>query len=130
MELIIAYYGRWLNDDESMTSSRNKSSMLRGSEEKECPYFRSNVLEVLNKLLVKGLVELLESKHPKKVRRTNNPRYSKYHRIVNHPIKKCKAFKKQVQQVAKEGKGTLDEEYTEEFDSSIKIILESTLEEE
>jgi len=54
MERTIAYYGRRLKDDES-TSSRNKSS-LGGSKEKECPYFESDMPEMLNKLLEKGLI--------------------------------------------------------------------------
>ena len=37
MELTITYYGRRLNDDGLVASSRNESSMLRDSEEKECP---------------------------------------------------------------------------------------------
>jgi len=53
MELTIAYYGRRLNDDESVASARNESSILRDSEEKECPYSESDVPEVLDKLLEK-----------------------------------------------------------------------------
>ena len=34
--------------------------------------------------------------------------------IISHPIEKCKAFRKQVLQLVKEGKITLDEEDTEE----------------
>jgi len=33
MEVTIAYYGRQFNDDGSITSSTNRSSMLRDSEE-------------------------------------------------------------------------------------------------
>jgi len=43
MELTIAYYGRRLNYDELVTSSRSRSSMLRDSKEKECPYYESDV---------------------------------------------------------------------------------------
>ena len=42
MELTIAYYGRQINDDESMTSSRNRSSMIGDSEEKDCLYSESD----------------------------------------------------------------------------------------
>ena len=42
------------NDDESMTSSSNRSSMLGGSKEKEFPYFEYDVAKVLNKFLEKG----------------------------------------------------------------------------
>ena len=45
MELTTANYDRRLNDDESMTSSRYKSSMLGDTEEKECPYSKSDAPE-------------------------------------------------------------------------------------
>ena len=62
MELTIAYYERWLNDDQSVASLRNESYMLRDFEEKEFPYFKSDVPEMLDKLLEKGLIRLTESK--------------------------------------------------------------------
>ena len=49
MELTIAYYGRRLDDGESMTSLRSKGSMLKSYEENECPYFESNAPEILLK---------------------------------------------------------------------------------
>jgi len=116
MELTIAYYGRQLNDDESMTSSGSLSSMYRDSEEKECPNFESDALKMLDKLLVKALIELPESSHPEKIGRINVHKYCKSHRIINHPIEKCKAVRRQVLQLVKEGKITLDEEDTEESD--------------
>jgi len=114
MELTIAYYGRQLN--ESATSSRNQNSMLRDFEEKECPYSESDVPEMLDKLLEKGLIELPESSRPEEIGRTNDPKYCKYHRIISHPIEKCKAFRRQVLQLVKEGKIILDEDDTEESD--------------
>ena len=57
MELTIASYGRRLNDDESITLSTNRSSMLRGFEEKECPYSESDTPKMLDKLLEKGLFQ-------------------------------------------------------------------------
>ena len=81
MELTIACYDRQLNDDESFASSRNENSMLRDSEEKECPYSESDAPEMLDKLFKKGLMELPESCRPEEIGRTNNPKYCKYHRI-------------------------------------------------
>ena len=43
MEVTIAYYGKQLNDDASITSSRIRSSMLRCSEENEYPYSEFDV---------------------------------------------------------------------------------------
>jgi len=113
MEDTIVYYERWPNDKESMTSLRNKSAMLRSFKEKECPYFKSDALEMLNKLLEKRLIELTVSKRPKE---TNNPRYCTYHEIVSHPTKKCKAFRGQILQLVDKGKIILREEDTEESD--------------
>jgi len=97
MELTIAYYRRRLNKDESMTSSKNESSMLRGSEEKECPCSEADVPEMLDKLLKKELMELsAESRCPKEIRRINDSKYCKYHGIISHLIEKCKGFKRQV----------------------------------
>jgi len=114
MELTITYYGRRLNDDESVASSRNESSILRDSEEKECPYSESDVPEMLDKLLKRGLIELPESSRPEEIRRTNDPKYCKYHRIISHPTEKCKTFRRQVLQLVKEGNIILDEDNTEE----------------
>jgi len=112
MEITIACYRRQLKDNES-TSSRNKS-LLGGSEEKECPYSASEPPKILDKLLEKGLIELTESKYPKEIGRTNDPKYCIYHKIISHPIKKYKTFKKQVMQLAKKGKIILTGEDTEE----------------
>ena len=62
--------------------------MLRGSEEKECPYSESDAPEILDILLEKGLVKLTEPKHPKDIRRTIDLRYYRYHTIISHLIKK------------------------------------------
>jgi len=91
MEVTIAYYIRRLNDDESASSKSR--SFLQGSEEKECPYSKFNTSEMLDKLLEKELKELPKSKHPEKFKRTNDPKYCRHHRIISHPIKKCRTLK-------------------------------------
>ena len=67
LELTIAYYGRRLNDDKPMTTSRNRSSTLRHSKEKECPYSESGMSEMLDKLLEKGLIEIPDSRRPEDI---------------------------------------------------------------
>ena len=90
--------------------------MLRGSKENKCPYSKSNAPKIFHKLLKKGLIELLKSRCPKEIRRTNDLKYCKYHRVVSHAIEKCKALRRQVLQLVQEGKITLNEEDTEESD--------------
>ena len=72
--------------------------------------------EILNKLLEEGLNELPKSKRPEEIERTGDPKYCRYHRIVIHPIEKCRTFKERVIQLEKEGKITVGGEDTEEFD--------------
>ena len=91
-----------------------KAPCSKDSKEKECPYSESDVPEMLDKLLEKGLIELPELSRPEEIRRTNDPKYCKYHRIISHPIEKCKAFRRQVLQFITEGKITSDEGDTEE----------------
>jgi len=69
---------------------------------------------MLAKLLDERLIELPESKCPEEIEKTNDSKYCRYHRIINHPIEKCKIFKERVMQLAKEGKITLGREDTEE----------------
>jgi len=58
----------------------------------------------LTKLPDKGFIELPELRHPKEIRRINDPEYCKYHRIISHPIENYEAFKKQVLNLAKKVK--------------------------
>jgi len=44
------------------------------------------VPEMLNKLPEEGLSELPKSKRPEEIKRTCDPKYCRYHRIVSHPI--------------------------------------------
>jgi len=85
MEVKTACYGKQLNDGGSITSSRNRGSTLRCSEENEYPYFEFEAQKTLHKLLEKGLIELPESKRPEKVGRTDDLKYREYHRIIGHP---------------------------------------------
>ena len=90
--------------------------MLRDSKKNEYSYSEYEAPKILDKLLEKGLVQLPESRRPEEIGRTNDPKYCKYHRIISHPIEKCKAFREQVLQLTNEGKITLDKENTEESD--------------
>jgi len=129
MELTISYYGRRLDDGESMVLSRNRSSMLRDLQKNEYSYSEFDALKILDKLLKKWLIELPKSRRPKEIRRINDPKYCKFHRIISHPIENCKTFKRQVLQLAKDGKITLDKKDIKESNlSSIKIILKNALE--
>jgi len=71
---------------------------------------------MLDKPLEEGLIEPPELKRPEEIGRTSDPRYCRYHRIISHPIEKCRTFKERVMQLANEGKITLGGKDTEESD--------------
>ena len=70
---------------------------------------------MFDNLLEKGHIKLPKSKHPKDIGTINNPKYCRYHRIINHSIENYRTFKERVMQFAKKEKITLDEN-TEEAD--------------
>ena len=104
MEFIIFYYRRLLNNEDSMASSRNRSFMLREAKMNGYLYFESNAPTMFDKVLEKRLIQLIESMRLEKIKTTNDPKYCKYHMIIDHSIEKCKAFKEEVMQLIKEGK--------------------------
>jgi len=53
-------------------------------------------------------------RRPKEIGRVNDLNYYKYHRIISHPMDKCKAFKRQVLQLANKGNIMLGKEDTKE----------------
>ena len=68
--------------------------MLREFEDKECCYFDADAPEMLDRILGKGLIELLKSRHPEEIGITNDPNYCNDHGTISSPIEKCKAFRK------------------------------------
>ena len=48
---------------------------------------------MLDDLLKENLIELLELKRSEKVNQMDNSNYCKYHRLINHPVKKCLVLK-------------------------------------
>jgi len=71
----------------------NKRPIIQELQEKKYPFPDSDVSGMLDDLLEKGVIELPEPKRPEEVGRTADPKYCRYHRIVNHPLKKCVTLK-------------------------------------
>ena len=77
-------------------------------EERTHPFSDSNVSRMLDDFLEKKIIKLPECKRPKEMGHTNNPKYCKYHRVVNHLVEKCFVLKAIIIRLAKEGKILLD----------------------
>jgi len=69
---------------------------------------------MLDDLLEKGVIELPEPKRPKEAGRTIDPKYYRYHTIVNHPLERCITLKERIMQLARDGKIILDLDETVE----------------
>lgn len=71
-----------------------KRRVHRRGIHKECvPHWRNFKLRsilslTLNKLLEEKVIELPDSTRPEEARRTTDPNYSRYHRVISHPLKK------------------------------------------
>ena len=63
---------------------------------------------ILKQLLQLKLIELPEYRQPEDIGKVDDPNYSKYHRIIGHPVQKCFVFKEQIMKLAKENKIDLD----------------------
>jgi len=51
---------------------------------------------VLDDLPKKGVIQLPEPKRPEDVRRTANPKYCHYHRMVSYRLQKCGTLKEHI----------------------------------
>ena len=81
-----------------------KHPILKELQEKKYPFSDLDLSGMLDNLLEKSVIESPEPKYPKEVRRTADPKYCRYHRIVNHPLEKCVTLKERIMQQAREGR--------------------------
>ena len=81
---------------------------LKEWEQKVYPFLDADMPEILEQLLKLKLIELPECKRPEEMEKVDDLNYSKYHRIINHPIQKCFVLKELIMKLAKERKIDLD----------------------
>ena len=63
---------------------------------------------MLEQLIEKQLIQLLECKRPEQARKVDDPNYCKYHRVISHPVEKCFVLKELILKLARENKIELD----------------------
>ncbi|KAM1359722.1 hypothetical protein ACFX2F_046658 [Malus domestica] len=63
---------------------------------------------MLDDLLEKKVIELLECKHPEEMNRFNDPRYYKYHCIVSYLVGKCFTLKELIMKLSQQRRIELD----------------------
>jgi len=95
-------------ESSSFKVETKKRPTLKEFQEKKHPFPDSDLSGMLDKLHEKGVIKLSEPKHPMEVRRTANPKYCRYHRIVSQPLEKCVTLKERIMRLAREGRIILD----------------------
>jgi len=65
------------------------------------PFPDLDISRMLNDLLEKNLIELLEVKHPKEANQVDNSNYCKCHHLINHSIEKCFVLKDKIMRLHK-----------------------------
>ncbi|KAL0440327.1 UNVERIFIED_CONTAM: hypothetical protein Slati_2515700 [Sesamum latifolium] len=83
---------------------------LKEIQTKRYPFLDSDVSRIFDDLLNANLIELPEMKRPEQAGKIDDPKYCKYHRLVEHPIHDCFIFKDKVMQLACQGKISLEED--------------------
>ncbi|KAI5343265.1 hypothetical protein L3X38_011141 [Prunus dulcis] len=94
---------------------------LKELEEKTYPFPDADVVGMLEDLLEKKVIELPKCKRPEEMNRVNDPKFCKYHRIVNHPVEKCFVLKELIMNLARQGRIELDVE--EIADANVATIV-------
>ncbi|KAM1798587.1 hypothetical protein ACFX12_032641 [Malus domestica] len=81
---------------------------LKELEKKTYPFPDSDVVAMLDDLLDKKVIGLLECRRPEEMNRTDNPRYCRFHRFISHPTEKCFVLKDLIMKLAQKGIIELD----------------------
>ncbi|KAL0317359.1 UNVERIFIED_CONTAM: hypothetical protein Sangu_2150200, partial [Sesamum angustifolium] len=83
---------------------------LKKIQPREYAFLDSNVPGIFDDLLEANLIDLPEIKRPEEAERKDDPKYCKYHRLVEHAIQDCFVLKDKVMQLARQGKISLEED--------------------
>ena len=62
-----------------------------------------NLTRMLDDLLEKGVIQVSKPKRLAEVGRIIDPKYYRYHRMVNHPLEKCITLKERIMRLIKNG---------------------------
>ncbi|KAA0032132.1 retrotransposon gag protein [Cucumis melo var. makuwa] len=110
------------NDDGSV----RRRLTLKESQEKVYPFSDSDIVDMLEQLLEKQLIQLLECKRLEQVGKVDDPNYCKYHWVISHLIEKYFVLKELILRLAREKKIELDlEEVAQRNHGTVTIMSEA-----
>jgi len=103
IEKLVRISGKSKPKEKKGSSSRDggrKRPTLKELQEKKYPFPDSDLSGMLDDLLENGISELSAPKRPEQARRTTDPKYCRYHRVISHPLEKCITLKERIIQLA------------------------------
>ncbi|KAA0046632.1 retrotransposon gag protein [Cucumis melo var. makuwa] len=81
---------------------------LRERQKKVYPFPDSDVVDMLEQLIEKQLIQFPKCKRPEQARKVDDPNYYKYHQVISHSVEKCFVLKELILKLARENKIELD----------------------
>ncbi|KAH7845690.1 hypothetical protein Vadar_004901 [Vaccinium darrowii] len=109
-------------DKKKEENPRDKHPTLKELQEKRYPFPDADVPSMLEDLLEKKVVQLLECKRLEEMGKVHDPRYCHYHQIVSHPTEKCFVLKDLIANLTRKKKILLDVDEVAESNHTVIAI--------
>ncbi|TYK02888.1 uncharacterized protein E5676_scaffold968G00270 [Cucumis melo var. makuwa] len=107
--------------------SKRRRLTLKERQKKVYPFPDSDIADMLEQLLEKQLIQLLECKRPEQAGKVDDLNYCKYHRVISHPIEKYFLLKELILRLAREKKIELDLEEVAQTNHATTMIMSEAL---
>ncbi|KAA0039582.1 retrotransposon gag protein [Cucumis melo var. makuwa] len=107
--------------------SERRRLTLKERQEKVYPFPDSDIVDMLEQLLEKQLIQLPKCKRPKQAGKVDDPNYFKYHQVISHPVEKCFVLKELILGLAREKKIELDLEEVAQTNHVVVTIMSEAL---
>ena len=77
---------------------------LKERQKKIYPFPDADIPDMLEQLLEAQLIEFPKCKRPEEMEKVDDPKFCKYHRVIDHPVERCFVLKELILKLAMEGK--------------------------
>ena len=100
---------------------------LKERQKKVYQFPDSNIVDMLEQLLEKQLIQLLKCKQHEQAGMMDDPNYCKYHQVISHSVEKCFMLKELILRLAHEKKIELDLEEVAQTNHAAAMIMSEAL---
>ena len=85
---------------------------MKELEVKVYQFLNSDVPMILDELLAKKVIDLPESKRLEEINKVNDPKYFRFHCVLEHPASKCFILKEKIMMLVSDGTIIIDMDKT------------------